>query len=405
MAIGVDGAITVGRIQTAINPPSLALTRLLPSGTPDAAFGNQGDQHPGLRIFDLSRFGTASYYEYRGGFASTPDGGFYLAGTLYFSSGVYGSVILKIRANGTLDESFGSDGVVVEKSGVTSIAVTDDARLVVAGRQSSFQQPFLVRLLPNGQRDPAFAGGGVVFLDAANTGGVALDTPQLLITPQGDYLVVADSISIPPSPRKAALLRVTRAGVRDTEFANGRGIALTGTFRRLYHYGKSASILPDGTIVTAGSGNSGCTVTRWTADGTKYEAFGNAGSVVLTVEVPFFFGDPAPSECSDITSWEDGRLYVLGSAIEIEGGIRLEANFVAALHPTRGDLDPGYGQNGFGWPVYRPSSYADISAIDRLNRVTIAGSQYGYPFYAARLTADSIYSDDFEADAPRSSVR
>lgn len=402
LTIEAEGTITIGVIQNSVGIASLALTRLLPNGLPDTVFGNQGESYPGLKVMDVPfTLDAPSQYSYRGGFAPTLGGGYHLAATGVVSGPMLASFIVKIRSDGTLDESYGDEGVVSEIRGVTSLVGTDDGRLVVAGQDSAFGRSFILRLLPNGQRDPTFAGGQAVYFDSTNVAAIALAARQVLTTAEENYLVVADAVSLIPSYRRTVLLRVTHEGVRDWGFSNGRGVLVTDTWREQYHYGKSATVLDDGSILIAGSSANGCQISRWSADGIQDKTFGSMGEITFAPDLPLVDGTYQPSLCLDVLASHDGRLYVVGLAREIAGNIPIDANFVASLSVSSGSPDLDYGENGIGWPRYSPGSLAYVSAMDQANRIVVAGATRQNPFYASRLTADPLFSDGFETPPPQ----
>ncbi|MBL8298368.1 MAG: hypothetical protein JNN30_08480 [Rhodanobacteraceae bacterium] len=397
MAIEAGGNITIGVIQNSVGMATLALTRLLSNGLPDTGFGNLGESYPGLRVINIPfTLDASTDFAYRGGFALTPGGGYYLAATGVIPGVRLASFIVKIRADGTLDESYGEAGVVSEIRGIASLAVTSDGRLVVTGQELNFGRSFILRLLSNGERDRTFAGGQVVYFDSTGVAAIALAARQVLITAEGSYLVVADAVSLIPSYRRTALLRFTQDGVRDWGFSNGRGVLVTDTWREQYHYGKSAVPLADGSVLIAGSSTNGCEISRWSSDGIQDQMFGSAGKVTIAPDLPFTGGNYHSSLCLDVLASNDGRTYVVGSAREVSGNIPIEANFVARLSASGGSLDPDYGENGIGWPRHSPGSLAFVSAMDPTNRIVIAGATHQYPFYASRLSADSLFADGFE---------
>lgn len=400
MTIDEGGSITIGGLQTSVGDTSFALTRILPNGAPDEAFGNQGAQYQGLRTISIPfpLEGSADY-SYRGGFAPAPGGGYHLAATGVLADNSLASFVLKIRPDGTLDESYGDAGVLTELRGVTSLAALDDGRLVVTGQHASTGQSFMFRLLANGQRDPSFAGGQTLFFDTSNVPGGALSARHAVPAPGGDYVVVAEALSVAPPARRIVLVRVTQGGLRDWSFANGRGVLTTDTWRDEYHYGKSATVLADGKILTAGNSDSGCKVSRWTADGIKDETFGQAGDVIIAPDIPSVDGSPQPARCLDVLFTGEGAAYILGSASEMTSKTLVQTNFVAAISPATGALEPGFGQNGIGWPTYRPGSSASLSTRDPGGRIVVAGATHEVSLYASRLTVDALFSDNFEAAA------
>src|SRR5579862_6280501 len=99
--------------------------------------------------------------------ARAPDGSIVVAGG---SGDVSALALSRFSADGALDTSFGSGGVALLGGGFQdwglTIAVQPDGRIVVAGyRQETIaglSEGLVARFLANGQLDPSFGSGGVV---------------------------------------------------------------------------------------------------------------------------------------------------------------------------------------------------------------------------------------------------
>jgi uncharacterized delta-60 repeat protein len=154
LAVQPDGAIVAtGATHDAATGQDIAvLARVLPSGTPDPAFGAGG-----VVVSDaVGRVGKA---------AVLPDGSVVVTGQV-------GSqfALARFHPDGSLDPGFGSGGVAVSPvdGHATAVAVRDDGGIVAAG--DTFQLggydrdvTFVVALFgPDGTLDPTFGEGGVV---------------------------------------------------------------------------------------------------------------------------------------------------------------------------------------------------------------------------------------------------
>jgi uncharacterized delta-60 repeat protein len=166
IALQSDGKIVVvGSEQVSLSSFDIYVTRYLPSGSPDPTFG---------ALIDVSRGDEASAV------AITPDGRFVLAGTS----------LLRLRANGTLDPSFGSgDGEV--PGNFSDVVLQTDGKIVAAGAVGDGDQDFGVfRFLSNGNPDPAFSGDG---LATADFGGG--DAPSAVAIQAGKIVAAGSSWS------------------------------------------------------------------------------------------------------------------------------------------------------------------------------------------------------------------
>ena len=154
VAIGKGGKIVVaGRGQVG-GKFTFAVVRYLPGGSPDPAFGG-GD---GIATKTLGS--SAQAFDV----AIQKNGRIVLAGVALNGSGNGAIAVVRFRANGTLDPSFGSGGVAKLKVGKSSIAlalaIDSRRRIVIAGSGGSgLGSGVLVRLTSRGRRDHTFGGG------------------------------------------------------------------------------------------------------------------------------------------------------------------------------------------------------------------------------------------------------
>lgn len=129
-------------------------------------------------------------------------------------------VALRYNANGTLDNTFGTNGVTVVQyplgsSIANDVVVLSDGKILLVGTtyNTSTTDVALVKLNSNGSLDSTFAGGGKIRTDyqgANNTGN------QLLIGDNGEIYVLEGS-GVP------SIHNYTPDGVLDTTF-DGDGI-------------------------------------------------------------------------------------------------------------------------------------------------------------------------------------
>ncbi|MBX2905476.1 MAG: hypothetical protein KF744_05525 [Taibaiella sp.] len=182
------------------------ITRLLPSGSPDPSFGTAG-------------FSEVDVDTVRDGFASmvlAPDGGIYAA----CNYALYHTALVKFRADGRPDSSFGNSGIVQDTISVFSDLKMDDVgRLVISGyyRSGAFpSQGIVVRYMPDGNRDTSFGSIGLVMSGSA----LAWWYSALNITTDGEIICVGPYESgVTKSDYLACRYHVN--GVLDTSFGTG----------------------------------------------------------------------------------------------------------------------------------------------------------------------------------------
>lgn len=152
IAIQTDGKIVAGGISNA----DFALVRYNPDGTLDSGFGNGGKV-----ITDLG------YYERINSIAVQSDGKIMIAGSSHISNtGYYVVALVRHLPDGTLDNTFGSEGIVTTTAGRgSSVAIQSNGKVVVAGYASGHPDFALFRYNSNGSVDYTYGQGGTALVD------------------------------------------------------------------------------------------------------------------------------------------------------------------------------------------------------------------------------------------------
>jgi uncharacterized delta-60 repeat protein len=266
-----DGAAIVvghsGRRITAV--------RYLSDGTLDPAFGTGGV----VQIFHDDVFSSAAH-----DVAVQPDGKLVLVGAAFAavsSSSVYDIAVARLNPDGTRDTSFGGgDGVTYlnlqdRQDRGAAVAVDGAGRIVVAGQTQIVQgnsDAVIVRLLPDGSMDPSFGNQGVVVLNLRTDFDVA---HGLALQADGALLVTG---SYQPQVMTPFLARLRSDGTRDRRFGR-RGVVTPVGSGAWY----DVTVQPDGRIVTAGELQADLAVARYLSNGRADGSFGVGG--VASVEV------------------------------------------------------------------------------------------------------------------------
>ena len=258
--------------------------------------------------------------------------------------GVSSKRVYRFNNDGSLDKSFGTDGIFSEilkddhdtlltyfYSGHFMIAkLQRDNKIVVVGTADASypQHPIILmfRLLPNGSLDPTFGRKGVV---CNNTFG-EFGTQAMEI--QAD-----DKIVVSGDPRGAdnfqTLLRYMPNGTIDSSFGiNGK---VTNTLVK--NNEKALAMLPDGRILALFDGFG---VARYMPDGSPDTSFNHTG------RASFFSGFSAPfTDAMDVQS--DGKIVLAGHTLFDD-----PAPFVAARFNSDGSIDSSFGSSGLGYGIY-----------------------------------------------------
>jgi len=169
------------------------------------------------------------------------------------AAGTFDFALTRLNADGSLDQRFGTDGkVFTDVSGGGDFAqgadVEPSGKIVVAGFTGccvagDFE---VVRYNADGSLDTSFGSGGVVVTDL----GSGTDTPSdLAVTQSGKTLVVG--VSSASGSADLAVVRYDQDGSLDPSFGSA-GIALTD-FGSSNEAARVVALLPDGGIVVAGN--------------------------------------------------------------------------------------------------------------------------------------------------------
>jgi uncharacterized delta-60 repeat protein len=343
-----DGrAVAAGYTNPNLRHTDMAVARYLFSGALDTTFGGDGMVViPFLNVpppFDTHAVAEAVLLQ--------PDGRLVLVGEAVTLEGM-SFALVRLNADGSLDPTFGTGGVVTTPTGAPVMAglLQPDGRIVAVGGATSV---VAARYNADGSLDPSFGAGGVATVPIS--GG--FDAEALALQADGK-LVIAGAHPWPfEFLRDFALIRLLPGGALDPSF-DGDGLA-TADFG-LIEAGRSVIVLADGRLVVAGSRGptnddpGDFALVRFMADGSLDTTFGSGG--LATADS----GDPERAE--QVIQLPNGKLLVAGSTV-LSGP---KADFLLARFHPDGPLDTSFGTGGFLRTDFSGSK-------DQCNALAIAG--------------------------------
>jgi uncharacterized delta-60 repeat protein len=288
---------------------------LMSAGTLDGSFGASGKVLSDFALTGNTAHATA--LQTIGGATKI-----LVAGSIVSGATVGDVLLMRFNPDGSRDQTFGFQGVVVTDLGgndeARALVVQPDGRIVVAGSISGADFA-LVRYEANGLLDVTFGAGGRV---ATDFGGV--DAGRAVALHANGKIVVAGS-----SSGNFALARYLPNGALDVTFGlNGRVVTDFGSPEEA----RTVLVQPDGKIVVAGVSFGDFAVVRYLSDGSRDVFFG-LGGMVLTD-----FG--GADEANSAVLQPDGKLVVAGLA-----GVN-NGDFALARYHTSGALDLTFGLGG-----------------------------------------------------------
>ena len=218
----------------------MALVRYNANGTPDTGFGAGG----------IVTTAVGSGYDYAHALVIKSDNKIVVAGSSSNGS-KYNFALVGYNANGTLDTTFGTGGIVTTPVGsywnsAYALGIQSDGKIVAAGYSvnGSNNNFALVRYTANGSLDTTFGTGGIVTTPIGSS-----DDKAYALGIQSSGKIVAAGGTFNGNNYNFALVRYNANGNLDTTFGKG-GIVITAIGSD-----NSASALviqPDSKIVAAG---------------------------------------------------------------------------------------------------------------------------------------------------------
>ncbi len=248
--------------------PSIARYNL--NGTLDASFGNNG-----VVFFTGSGYGDEYYRK-----VLSQNDGKIIASGLFNLSANSQFVINRFLADGSVDTGFGNNGEIIvfpENNYNGDMALLNDDSLLVVGRiyANGISNVGLKKYLPNGSLDTSFGNNGVVITEVGNESNTAV---KVVLTSDNKIVVLASSQDNGVSSH--VLLRYLSSGVLDTSYGSNGIVSIVNDPD---FSSKNIALYNDGKIVVHSSfldwqfDIMNNLIFRYLPDGSFDTSFGNNG--------------------------------------------------------------------------------------------------------------------------------
>jgi uncharacterized delta-60 repeat protein len=296
--IGGDKFLVAGHAEISSSYYAITLSRFNSDGSLDTSFGAGGKV-----ITDVGVYSQAV------ALAVQPDGKIVVTG----NSGDYPNrmaVILRYTPDGVLDNTFGNNGIIfIPVQFPRDITVLADGKILVAGSgdvpNTTNDGVRVAKLNANGSLDTTFGTNGI----ASSTVGSGSSANKMAIQSDGKIVVSGRFGS------RGLVNRFNTDGSLDSTFGTGGVREIVGpNFTQIYT-GGGIAIQPDGKIVLAGaasssSGNySALLLARLNSDGSSDESFGSFGLVMQDLTAD-------PDGALDLVLQSDGKIVIGGQQDE-----------------------------------------------------------------------------------------
>jgi len=306
----------------------------------------------------------SGYMEAAAGVAIQNDGKILVSG-LIGDSGWIDGALLRYNSDGSLDTDFGTEGGVQTDFGgddvLNAIAIQPDGKIVTVGFGGPNSQFIISRYHADGSIDTDFGTGGGA---ATYYGGAWSYADDVAIQPDGKIVVVGAS----HDDERIALARYNTDGTLDVSFS-GDG-KVTHDFSDGVDIGSSLEILPNGRILVGGAIDSDFAVVRYYANGSIDTTFGTGGKTTTD------FGT-LNAWASALAVQQDGSI-VLGGTYGGELHTTSPtpgAVFALARYSSNGSLDTTFGTNGKVTTAFGGNgAYGDDLLLQPDGKIVVAGT-------------------------------
>lgn len=322
------------------------------------------------------------------------DGDIVAVGTAYNGSD-QDIAIMRYNSDGTVDTTFGTNGVTTVNIGSSSndyangVALQSDGKILVAAytiNSGNTERDFIVlRLTTAGALDTTYSSDGIAQTDF--TGGNDSDTAHELVVNSSGQAILCGQIN-----GRAGLARYGTDGALDTSFGS------SGTFSDAsYDFFYDCALDADGKIVAIGEDQTFDTpgqdvaIARFSAAGALDTSFSVDGRDSVTV------GSTSDDQGLGVAIQSDGKIVIVGQT----NNSSTSNDCLLLRYGTTGNLDSDFGTSGvlqFGNDA--GGELQDICydiGIHSGGRIVVIGSSTGDALIA-RITSSGTLNTTFDSD-------
>ena len=286
---------------------------------------------------------------------------------------------LRYNADGSLDSTFGNNGLVTTNIGpsydsIGRLALQPDGKIVAAGNTAIPRPPgeerngdiAVARYSADGSLDPSFGNNGIVISDFGSVPNYfADDATAVLLQPDGKIIVAGDSDG--GGYYDFLIARYHANGTLDTTFGNN-GFTKTDVGNGFEDGASDAVLQPDGKIILVGAANRSYAsnldfaVLRYNANGTLDASFGNGGQTVFVLD------NLADEELTSVVLQPDGKIVALGDSNSSN-----RRGFLLARLNENGALDTTFGTGGIVATPFGNNSVQSAALVSQPDGKLLAG--------------------------------
>jgi len=362
----------------------VAVARYNPDGTLDISFGNSGTL--------IIPVGPARSYARS---VDLQDDGKIVVGAYTYDDVEGDFAVLRLNTDGTLDNSFGNNGITIVDAGsheiVDAMTILNDGRIILAG--NDYDNFLAARFNTNGSLDTTFGVNGWVTSEFESS---ASQVKDITFQNDGKILLSGYAANISTGRHKIAAARFNPDGSIDTAFGNaGQVLFNIGNFD---DYGVAVEVQTDEKIILGGYTTVSISpfkydfaAIRLNPDGSFDTSYGDNGIAISRV-------------------YEDGRNYVEEMLIQPDNKVIL-VGFVAASSDsnigmirfdTEGNVDTTFGIDGkVNTDISGREDYGKAITLQPDNKIVLTGFSYTNAFIGemvvARYDNNILGTDEYQS--------
>lgn len=372
VAIQSDGKIIVAGTSGPGNNLQMTVIRYNADGTMDSSFGENG--------FTVINPGNGQ--SFIKGASVQNDGKIVLAGYTWSSSFSGDFIVVRLNEDGSFDNSFGENGLVVVDSGMSEVSssmeIQADGKILVAGDQND--KFAVARFNTDGSMDTDFGNEGWAVVQVGGVWSWARD-----ITIQQDGKILLGGYSLDNGNRMAAV-RLNTDGTPDGDFGNG-GI-VNFNVGQGNDFADGIAVQEDGKILLGGHKwvsnqplRHDFVVVRLNTDGSFDSSYGTGGVASANIV-------NGGNYTASMTVQEDGKAIIAGNT-EDEG----DWDVAMVRFNTDGTLDSSFGDGGkVSTDIHGGPDVGNAVAVQADGRIVLVGTTVDDvpEFLVARYLGDSM---------------
>jgi uncharacterized delta-60 repeat protein len=316
--------------------------------------------------------------------------------------------IVRYNADGTLDNTFSADGKLVTDIRGTpdyahSVAVQANGKIVAAGSSynSSDNDFAIVRYNADGSLDNTFSSNGELTTDIGGAYIAANDNGAAVLVKSNGKIVVAGTSSTSGTNAKSelAIVQYKSNGKPDNNF--GFQGKVLGEFEGGNFVARTAAVQTDGKIIVGGyfdiAGKHDFALVRYNADGSLDKTFSSDGFVTTKISLI------GPDHCQALGIQPDGKIVAAGSSQDcLLGSTFCKPDFAVVRYNADGTLDNFFSLDGKLTTDF--ASNADVInsvALQQDGKIVVAGYTYTgshFDMAVARYNANGDPDNTFSGD-------